>query len=218
MRLAIEIKAQDQASFSRLGGAPELPPELEWPTCKGVALDFLAQFDLGEVSQSIEKSGLAETGLLYLFFAANREIYVDDGLSSLSGESEPNWRIIYHPHTKAKANLSLRLPSNGNETSYKSQYVTFNRVMSYPENEGNDLELNEDCDDFGQHRFFGYPLECNDGPLIGEFPDHEIFLQISSDYNTEMMWWDCGRLYFWIKNEDLLNMSFDQVKMSIRTY
>ena len=41
--------------------------------------------------------------------------------------------------------------------------------------------------------------------------DWRLLLQIDSDENCEMMWGDVGRIYFWIKTEDLKNRDFEKV-------
>jgi uncharacterized protein YwqG len=38
-----------------------------------------------------------------------------------------------------------------------------------------------------------------------------LLLQVDSDSNENMMWGDCGRLYFWIPRKALQNKDFDQV-------
>jgi len=43
-----------------------------------------------------------------------------------------------------------------------------------------------------------------------------LLLQIDSDDEAEMMWGDCGRLYFWIKEDDLKNRRFDKVWMILQ--
>lgn len=45
-----------------------------------------------------------------------------------------------------------------------------------------------------------------------------LLLQIDTDTKAGMMWGDCGRLYFWIKKEDLKNKNFDNVWMILQCY
>jgi uncharacterized protein YwqG len=37
----------------------------------------------------------------------------------------------------------------------------------------------------------------------------KLLLQIDSNDENDMMWGDCGRLYFWIKKDDLFNKNFN---------
>lgn len=45
-----------------------------------------------------------------------------------------------------------------------------------------------------------------------------LLLQLDTDTKTGMMWGDCGRLYFWIKKEDLQNKNFNNVWMIFQCY
>lgn len=48
--------------------------------------------------------------------------------------------------------------------------------------------------------------------------DWLLLLQLDSDSSVEMMWGDVGRLYFWIRSEDLAARRFDRVWMSLQCY
>jgi uncharacterized protein YwqG len=43
--------------------------------------------------------------------------------------------------------------------------------------------------------------------------DWKLLLQLDSDDDAEMMWGDCGMLYFWIKKQDLQSRNFDKCWM-----
>jgi uncharacterized protein YwqG len=43
-----------------------------------------------------------------------------------------------------------------------------------------------------------------------------LLLQVDSDENTGMMWGDVGRIYYWIKEEDLRSCNFDDVCMIVQ--
>ena len=46
--------------------------------------------------------------------------------------------------------------------------------------------------------------------------DWRLLLQIDSDDNPDMMWGDLGKLYFWIRQQDLYNNDFDKVWMILQ--
>lgn len=48
--------------------------------------------------------------------------------------------------------------------------------------------------------------------------DWLLLLQLDSDDAANMMWGDVGRLYFWIRKEDLRNGKFDNVWMILQCY
>jgi uncharacterized protein DUF1963 len=58
---------------SKIGGLPDLPRAMAWPTVGGRPLAFLAQLDLSEVSRHLEGSGLPEEGLLSFFYDAAQQ-------------------------------------------------------------------------------------------------------------------------------------------------
>jgi uncharacterized protein YwqG len=45
-----------------------------------------------------------------------------------------------------------------------------------------------------------------------------LLLQIDSDEDTGMMWGDSGRIYYWIRDEDLRSKRFDKVWMVLQCY
>lgn len=92
------------------------------------------------------------------------------------------------------------------------------------------------------HQIFGHPsqiqgemrLECElasnglncgnssvyNDPRIEEFESKAcewiLLLQLDSGGTANMMWGDCGRLYFWIRREDLAEKRFDKVWMILQ--
>ena len=48
--------------------------------------------------------------------------------------------------------------------------------------------------------------------------DWRLLLQIDSDDDVQMMWGDLGRLYFWIRTDDLRERKFDAVWMILECY
>ena len=94
-----------------------------------------------------------------------------------------------------------------------------------------------------KHHLFGYPwceqgnlmdLECQlvtHGIYLGDGEGYQskeakklekgreewiLLLQLDSDDDTDMMWGDLGKLYFWIRREDLKAMRFDEVWMILQ--
>lgn len=54
---------------SRIGGDPDLPPELPWPSVAGEPLIFVAQFDLAALQDFPAAAELPATGLLSFFYS-----------------------------------------------------------------------------------------------------------------------------------------------------
>lgn len=72
-RLTRGERSADDVGASRLGGAPDLPPALEWPVRDGEALAFLGQLRLQDVAALDSSTTLSPSGLLLFFFDASRQ-------------------------------------------------------------------------------------------------------------------------------------------------
>ena len=46
--------------------------------------------------------------------------------------------------------------------------------------------------------------------------DWRLLLQVDTDDDAEMMWGDCGRLYYWIRQQDLQARDFDRSWMVLQ--
>jgi uncharacterized protein YwqG len=83
--------------------------------------------------------------------------------------------------------------------------------------QGEDMEL--DCQLASNGLYCGDESGYNDerAKTLGDGKsDWTLLLQIDSDDDTEMMWGDCGILYFWIKKDDLAARDFDDVWMILQ--
>jgi uncharacterized protein YwqG len=65
------VGAFGAVGHSRLGGEPDLPEGMRWPTWQGLQLEFLGQIDLGEVWFPGAEDELPTGGLLLFFFDAD---------------------------------------------------------------------------------------------------------------------------------------------------
>jgi uncharacterized protein YwqG len=48
--------------------------------------------------------------------------------------------------------------------------------------------------------------------------DWRLLLQVDSDENATMMWGDTGRVYFWMRDEDLRAARFERVWTILQCY
>ncbi len=97
---------------SRLGGWPDLPAEVEWPSWEGRPMAFLAQVDLAEVHTVNPDVKLPQTGLLSFFLGSSSDTYrpeegsstlryhIDFGLS-YDGTTPRPWRVLFFPDNSA---------------------------------------------------------------------------------------------------------------------
>ncbi|MBB3918401.1 DUF1963 domain-containing protein [Rhizobium fabae] len=85
--------------LSQIGGKPNLPPTLDWPTIDfedgtTASLDFLAQINLEELPRIEARDALPKSGMLY-FFALSQS---NEPLQSYDSVA---WRVLYYPGNAA---------------------------------------------------------------------------------------------------------------------
>jgi uncharacterized protein YwqG len=93
------------------------------------------------------------------------------------------------------------------------------RVLGWPDPIQGDMQLECQLGSNG--------LDCGDASAYTDprrealqpgAADWQLLLQIDSDENTAMMWGDGGRLYFWIRKQDLAARRFDRVWCILQCY
>ncbi len=92
-----------------------------------------------------------------------------------------------------------------------AQERIIHKLLGYPNQIQDDMQYT--CVLISNGRKYGYPIEEHDPQrkqFEKEYDQWQLLLQIDSDDNTKMEWGDVGRIYFWIKKEDLLNKKFEK--------
>lgn len=210
------------------------------------SLSFIAQINLSETSPFDKEHLLPKTGLLYFFYSAEQEVwgfdYIDKNKFKViywNGDQSELKRIdfpndlpeysCYKPcSVEIKSEISL--PSYGHEVYqdfadgeddkfwdevYNEENL--NKLLGNSDNIQNEMEL--ECELVTNGLYCGDPTGYNDPRAKALEPnakDWRLLLQIDSNEENEMMWGDCGRLYFWIKKDDLLNKNFDKSWFSLQ--
>jgi len=114
---------------SRLGGLPDLPPNVLWPKKDAVWLEFVGQFRLEDLAAYDLENRLPETGMLYFFF--------DGTLAGYElGEAKDRCAVLYYP--LAESNLiRLEPPADrpGGFDIYKPCLIRFENILTLPPSE-----------------------------------------------------------------------------------
>jgi uncharacterized protein YwqG len=250
---------------SRVGGWPDLPMELPWPTWDGGPLDFLAQFKLGELASLDLECRLPPSGWL-LFFWDVMEFEV----SGRCGADRRSWRVVYldtavenlrrcapptlevrairswehgrrpggFPCCRADFVLAWLPPPLGSgrlAALTRDERETYSRVLG-------ECGITESCpggeEEFGRHQLLGHPqpvqanveleayasaeqlsrscickrvIENDDQSEMEAALRWRLLLQLDTDYRAGMMWGDCGRLYFLLR-EDMFLVPFQAAR------
>jgi uncharacterized protein YwqG len=239
---------------SRLGGAPDLPPEFEWPRWRGEELAFLGQLDLAAVAGCVPEAGLPVAGLVLFFYDAVRK---PSGLEPGHAEScrvvvaaegqplgpAPRERAAFRPCPLVLSRELMLPPAHSfqldpldlDETElaawgllrarlaelqgvvveeYSPGPLALHRLLGQAEPVyGREMEL--DCQlaanglDLSDGEGYADPRRDELEPGAAEW---RLLLQLSSDPELGWDWSDTfGRLFVWIRADDLLAGEFDRV-------
>lgn len=205
---------------SRLGGAPDVPADFDWPMCGERPLSFLAQLDLADVASP----ELPPRGWLLFFYDADLLPFDFD-----PNDVDPRW-VRYLEVDRA----TLRRREQPGSPAFAAQLTL---VIDLPgigdsvlEHAG--LEVEDDvaydtaCQRLSQgeehERYFhllGHPQLIQDDMRLDASAQWRLLLQLDSDgEGLGWMWGDMGRLYFWIRRDDLAARNFDRVCLATQCY
>jgi uncharacterized protein YwqG len=217
---------------SKVGGSPDLPPEVSWPAGPdAVPLSFLVQFNLAEVPVA-DDDGLPREGLLSFFYDSVRNPFGDQ-LDDLG-----RCRVLYSPgppwERRAQPLVDGERVADEFEVG-RPRYERYLSVPSFPE-----LLDPDEADRYGAAfasaepvtKLLGRPdeiqdpmegccerlsrgLSCLDAPplpaddLAVARREWSLLLQLDCEPVPNMTWGSgSGRLYFWIRRRDLAECEF----------
>jgi len=256
---SLEPKSTDLMRSSKLGGRPDLPPDLTWPTNEGRPLDFLLQINLGELQEHDSRHLLPASGLLTFLYDLDdqpwcydpkdldgfRVIYTPD-LAGLVSRDIPDHEFAL-PECAVRFHSLLTLPHFGSraaEALIESAQLTEKETDSYFELPSQIENLYSPSEQAGNHHLLGHSsnvqgdmqLEAQlvtNGLYCGDATGYQdprsqvlesgadywmLLLQLDSDDAADIMWGDCGMLYYWIRKDDLAHQRFDGVWMTLQCY
>lgn len=195
---AIRLVKTTEPHVSKLGGEPNLPESVVWPlNPDGVELDFLTQIHFPEVPGGL---GLPTSGTLFVFYDCEEQPWGSDK------SDRQYWKVIFSEDTLPPHTRSRQIQRKDYDDTEQA-FLVFEVFESHAEN------AETEDDGKGMHQMLGYPLYVQDSDMA---PGQTLLLQLDSDETGEgpyWMWSDYGRLFFWIKPEDLEQRRFDRVTL-----
>lgn len=233
---------------SKIGGQPHLTRDQEWPKNElGKSLSFIAQLNFEEVSTFDTSGLLPKEGLLSFFYCADQEtwgfdpkdgqrfkVIYTDKLSELVKQDFPadlESHSIFQPNLLSFAS-SLSLPTwqddsiegliqdKDSDNYMEASSGSDNQILGYANCVQGTMELECQLVTNGLYcgDATGYEDEKRTALEAGK-NDWILLLQIDSEEDkAAMMWGDCGRIYFWIKKQDLANKHFDKTWCILQCY
>jgi hypothetical protein len=230
-----------ESAFSKLGGRPELPKDLSWPSAYEGVRTFVGQFDLAEIPLGTGPDWLTRQGRIYVFYDPDKN-GLADLVSVLHSHATPGSPAP--PPTTPWAEFRERRVDFAQRTSAPSLEwlgIDFMTLDREPEEFSEEREhaMTAPPPDSCQHRIGGYPneiqFEClrreceriarglrSDAPVDEEFEtasmQWRLLLQVDSDETLGMEWHDGGRLYVFIREPDARAADFSKTVTILQSY
>lgn len=224
---------------SKIGGKPDLPSGTNWPkTDENKPLSFIAQLNCSEISKFDDNNLLPQIGLLSFFYCAEQaawgfdpkdkdrfKIIYTDKIDTLEKREFPKDLEEYSifPSNSLTLNKSLSLPNfdhflidglltdEESDNYFEISGSSESHVLGYSDNIQGNMEL--ECQLVTNGLYCGDPSGYNN-PKSKELDkgkkDWILLLEVDSEEKAQMMWGDMGKLYFWIKKQDLLDKNFEK--------
>lgn len=246
-RQVLRIRTTDPEDYrtkgsTRIGGAPDLPPDVEYPMTEGKPWHFYAQIDLEEIAAL--QSWLPRAGRLYFFGeglelgdggrvlysiapAATLRTYawpegarfadgwsVTDAYNGYKVEVDATVSVpnLYHAHPRLNGEDATLLEINNDDERQRSYWAL-------------EAELTGDADRRrGAHLMNAHVFTQQENPEeqasreLGGLPAEWInLLMLASDGNPGFCFWDAGTLTFSIHEKDLALGDFSRVHWSLES-
>jgi len=233
---------------SKIGGKPDLSSSSEWPMTKAnKSLSFIGQINCGELKTFDKDSLLPSKGLISFFYCSDQEawgfdpkdsdrfkvIYTEsiDNLECIEFRKDLEDHSIFQPN-ELKFDCSLSLPGWEHDSidgilseDETDNYIeissgTENQIFGYANCVQGPMEL--ECQLVTNGLYCGAPSGYEDPKrkeLESGKEDWILLLQLDSEEdNAGMMWGDSGKLYYWIRKQDLKNKNFDKSWFVLQCY
>lgn len=159
---------------SKLGGQPDLPPNVVWPQWKGLAQSFLAQINFADVQPYDAHHYFPSQGMLWFFYDALQETYGDNP------SDRGGWSVIFHTDLTSLQRVSFppSLPASSRFQPCSLSFSAEITLSQHPELEINGFDwTNEEQEQYERflatfpdeadraaihHRMLGFPDAIQD--------------------------------------------------------
>lgn len=237
IRIKLEGMVEDclPVGSSKVGGTPDLPLDMQYPTYNGTPLTFIAQINLENIVQ-YDLDKLLPTMGLFVFFQceegwdANQVnetlqlVYCFESVFGLERKTMPEQAVVLKPCTM-RFQSQISIPHLGSryrpdflealdhddekEEIYQDawSYGTYiNKLLGHPDNFQNPVEVQLGW----KHDDKGYLLEDSIEAAKQDAPNWQLLFQMDEDDATDL-YLGSGRLYYMIRKEDLIQKNFDRI-------
>ena len=218
IQLKIARKETYKLGATRFGGQPDVPPDFVWPTYEGESYDhvvkdrpltFLAQFNCAELAQFDKEHLLPDHGLLSFFYETDTQCWGYDP------KDQGCARVYWFEDTSALS--SVDFPADMEEDfKFPMVKIKMDSKSSYPswQDFSEVFPDEEDDDAFNDawEELTGEDATARDRWML-------LFqLDTVEQGDFELMFGDCGHIYFYITKEDLAARRFDRIWLVLQCY
>ena len=233
---------------SKIGGKPDLSNSSQWPmTNSKKSLSFIGQLNCAELKTFDKDNLLPNEGLISFFYCSEQEawgfdpkdtdrfkvIYAEsiENLDRINFPKDLEQHSIFQPN-ELKFDSSLSLPGWEHESidgilsdDEADHYIEIssgaeNQILGYANCVQGPMEL--ECQLVTNGLYCGDPSGYEDPKrkeLESGKADWILLFQLDSEEdNAGMMWGDAGKLYYWIRKQDLKNKNFEKSWFVLQCY
>ena len=210
---------------SWIGGTPALPVDVSWPRRPSGALSFLLQVATRELPASVADELPKSAAALWIFWepaAGMQDCAVVAAAADLqpmapksASEADvvlPRRTVCFVPEMCLPHKFSKEIEPLLADPDARARYVEFSNTVTALSG----LRVDEEGPEtMTIHRLLGHA----DLIQSDERPDAtwRLLVQVSSDPELDLEWGDWGKLYVWIRTEDLRTGRFDRVYGEIQS-
>ena len=229
---SIELKIQDnevyQLGTTRFGGQPDVPSDFIWPTYMGESYDhvvkerplsFLAQFNCADFAKYDTEHLLPDHGLLSFFYE------LDSMCWGFDPKDKGCARVYWFEDISALS--AAEFPVDMEEDFILPMVkIALSQKPSYPSWQ-DFTEVFEECDIAAKGYYLGNPEGWKKIPKEIRQEAEEtakdrwmLLLQLDTVEcdDFELMFGDCGHIYFYITKEDLKARRFDNIWLILQCF
>lgn len=243
LRVAEEELARGTTKF---GGRPDLALGARWPEYNEQPLPFVAQINLAEVRSYDLNHLLPPTGLLTFFFDVGQYFarewgpgdqnpwwvgYLPPEPATLQPAALPASLPASHRYQPCKVTCTTELPLPAydpyEETGFTrlglAEPLTAEEEEAYFHVQQHLAGVAGARFHVPIHRLLGHddPVQARMDKILEQASqevssDWRLLLQLDSDDAPETEWGDTGRIYYWIRQQDLARQDFSQVHVILQ--
>ncbi|EJX02110.1 protein containing DUF1963 [gut metagenome] len=219
---------------SKYGGRPDMPEDFLWPMDdEQRPLSLLFQINCEELTDFHLEELLPTSGRLCFFYELGKQDW--EGLKN-------SVRVVYDD-TPTELLHRVNFPESLSEEFRLDEFALYYRVRdSYPSLEDVNpnhpdynllqmqddkyFELRQNLQSVPNDRsvslasILGY-ADLIENNVVNDVKDYVLLLQMPSievEYMKELLFGDCGTIYFYISREDLKNRNFSNIKFEMQCY